>query len=167
LARKGRAEKMYMIWRRDFYNALYGSGFLKERNDMAIYCLIENRREFYNTRIVATHLMFKIKKKVNKLWPSSLEERNFVNEYAKCIKIAETKKDIINEKNEMTNLMIKAQDLSRWSSQLRMVFIEGTARNLMSGGRSVSVKGFDDGPIRKIIRDYKEGKGIFKNFKEL
>jgi hypothetical protein len=148
--------------RRLYYKALYGLElFNGVRNDMMLYGLIENRREFYNTRLVATNLMFKIERKIDDLYPSNLEE-----EQAKYVERCREEEDIICERDEMTekwNLIVTC----RWSKQIKLITKEAKTRRLMKDSRSVSIKNFDDSRVRKNIKEFKEKTRKFATLVEI
>jgi hypothetical protein len=147
------SQEVVVNYRKMMYEALYGEKYYKCRNDLIIFILIEDRKAFYETRIVATHLMFKIEKKMIKLYPVDMEK-----EREKQLEICSNEADILCEKDEMKLI----NDLYKWRWQIRGLRKEAKARNLIKKGKSVSSKLFDDCRVRRSIKEYKEGIGRFK-----
>jgi trans-2-enoyl-CoA reductase len=89
------------------------------QNDLVIYGLIGNRKEFYNTRIVATCLMYKIEKRINKM--PLIDEKELFLGKQKFAERCRSEEDIINENQEMLSLLIGKEDLVRWSGQVKII----------------------------------------------
>jgi hypothetical protein len=137
--------------RKIFWMALLGQKLHTFKNEKAIFGLVDDRIEFLKTRIIAIDLMYKIEKKILTIYPYMKAEN------AKQIKICKNEPDILNEKECMETI----NKLDRWKWQIRGIWKEAKAKNLIISKR-ISKKDFDDWRIRDVFKDFKLGKGVFK-----
>jgi hypothetical protein len=130
-------------------------GLLK--SEMAIYCLKLERKEFYNTRIVATCIMFEVEEKFNNL--PRIDEEKLLLENKKYVEYCRSEGYVDSERE--LYCYISKNDIIRWSKQIGLFWKIGKQKKIFKEGKSISTKSFDNKDVKLVIKDFKNKKEEF------
>lgn len=134
-----------------FYQFIYRKD-LNCRDELAVYCCIRDRRRFYETKVIATNLMYDIERLSEEEYEKSENRRKFEND--EYLKRCQNEEDNIEEKLEI-DMMLKILDCIRWSKQIRILWREGKDLKMIKDRRSVASEAFDLKAVRDMIKDFK------------